>query len=214
MSRVQPARAYDALYGAFVTRATPTRATRGRLTAHRALAHLSLPNVAFADPVYTVSGARDHYREQARVANATETVPVRENMFAEGANYPAHETRCVRTRRPPNSRIHRSPRDARLICSIFSSSHLNDVSHLAARRSHDDAERARATRSPPARTSRASSARRPPGNGRSRTDSGARRPPRRRAGLSSWPPTKVAHGEAFGRRVGSGDRSRRGPWSV
>jgi hypothetical protein len=114
MSRVQPARAYDALYGAFVTRATPTRATRGRLTAHRALAHLSLPNVAFADPVYTVSGARDHYREQARVANATETVPVRENMFAEGANYPAHETRCVRTRRPPNSRIHRSPRDARL----------------------------------------------------------------------------------------------------
>ena len=213
MSRVQPARAYDALYGAFVTRATPTRATRGRLTAHRALAHLSLPNVAFADPVYTVSGARDHYREQARVANATETVPVRENMFAEGANYPAHETRCVRTRRPPNSRIHRSPRDAPL-ASIFSSSHLNDVSHLAARRSHDDAERARATRSPPARTSRASSARRPPGNGRSRTDSGARRPPRRRAGLSSSPPTKVADGEAFGRRVGSGDRSRRGPWSV
>ena len=107
MSRVQPARAYDALYGAFVTRATPTRATRGRLTAHRALAHLSLPNVAFA-----------------------------------------------------------------------------------------------------------SSARRPPGNGRSRTDSGARRPPRRRAGLSSSPPTKVADGKAFGRRVGSGDRSRRGPWSV
>ena len=50
--------------------------------------------------MYTVSGARDHYREQARVANATETVPVRENMFAEGANYPAHETRCVRAPSP------------------------------------------------------------------------------------------------------------------
>lgn len=54
----------------------------------------------FADPVYTVSGARDHYREQARATNATETVPVRENMFAEGANYPAHETRCVRAPSP------------------------------------------------------------------------------------------------------------------
>ena len=214
MSRVQPARAYDALYGAFVRRATPTRATRGRLTAHRALANLSLPNVAFADPVYTVSGARDHYREQARVANATETVPVRENMFAEGANYPAHETRCVRTRRPPNSRIQKSPRDARFSYAPYLAHLILTTSHLAARSSHDDAERARATRSPPARTSRASSARRPPGNGRSRTDSGARRPPRRRAGLSSSPPTKVADGEAFGRRVGSGDRSRRGPWSV
>ena len=57
-------------------------------------------NVAFTDPVYTVSGARDHYREQARATNATETVPVRENMFAEGANYPAHETRCVRAPSP------------------------------------------------------------------------------------------------------------------
>ena len=118
MSRVQPARAYDALYGAFVARVTPSRppratprAPRGRLTAHRA-AHQPLPppNVAFADPVYTVSGARDHYREQARVANATETVPVRENMFAEGANYPAHEMRCV-ARHPsiaaPSARLSR-----------------------------------------------------------------------------------------------------------
>jgi hypothetical protein len=53
MSRVQPARAYDALYGAWGTRATPSRPTRatpraprGRLTAHRS-PHPP-PNVAFS----------------------------------------------------------------------------------------------------------------------------------------------------------------------
>ncbi|MDA9097794.1 hypothetical protein N9L76_02550 [bacterium] len=43
--------------------------------------------------MYTVSGARDHYREQQRFSNTTETLPVSENLFATGANYPAHETR-------------------------------------------------------------------------------------------------------------------------
>ena len=52
--------------------------------------------VASADPVYTVSGARDHYREQARGAgNTLERVPVSSNYFADGANFPAHEQRCV-----------------------------------------------------------------------------------------------------------------------
>ena len=106
MSRVQPARAYDALYGAWGTRATPSRPTRATPRAPRgrfdrpSLTSSSTQRRIFADPVYTVSGARDHYREQARATNATETVPVRENMFAEGANYPAHETRCVRAPSP------------------------------------------------------------------------------------------------------------------
>ena len=159
MSRVQPARAYDALYGAFVTRATPTRATRGRLTAHRALAHLSLPNVAFADPVYTVSGARDHYREQARVANAKEMVHVRANMFAEGANYPAHEMRCVRAPFPAHPHPSIVALDARLSRPYLA----HDARFLAPPPIvHDDIGRARVTCSLPAQTSRARSDRRPP----------------------------------------------------
>lgn len=50
------------------------------------------------DPVYTVSGARDHYRSLARTQNTMDTVPVAENFFAEARNYPAHETRYVGTR--------------------------------------------------------------------------------------------------------------------
>ena len=72
MSRVQPARAYDALYGAWGTRATPSRPTRATPRAPRgrfdrpSLTSSSTQRRIFADPVYTVSGARDHYREQAR----------------------------------------------------------------------------------------------------------------------------------------------------
>ena len=73
MSRVQPARAYDALYGAWGTRATPSRPTRATPRAPRgrfdrpSLTSSSTQRRIFADPVYTVSGARDHYREKATI---------------------------------------------------------------------------------------------------------------------------------------------------
>ena len=165
MSRVQPARAYDALYGAWGTRATPSRPTRATPRAPRgrfdrpSLTSSSTQRRIFADPVYTVSGARDHYREQARVANAKETVHVRANMFAEGANYPAHEMRCVRAPFPAHPHPSFVALDARLSRPYLA----HDARFLAPPPIvHDDTGRARVTCSLPAQTSRARSDRRPP----------------------------------------------------
>ena len=59
--------------------------------------------VASADPVYTVSGARDHYREQARGAgNTLERVPVSSNYFADGATSP-RTSRGASSGRSPRS---------------------------------------------------------------------------------------------------------------
>ena len=64
---------------------------------------------ARADPLWTQSGARDFYRDQARASGRrVESIPVSTNYFAEGANFPSHELRCV-VRLPRLSQCRHSP---------------------------------------------------------------------------------------------------------
>ena len=57
--------------------------------------------------MYTVSGARDHYREQTRGAGATlRRVQEFDTMYSEVASHPSHAYRCARdsTRRDATRR--------------------------------------------------------------------------------------------------------------
>lgn len=47
-----------------------------------------------ADPTYTVSGARDHYRQQSSGGFLIEKVPEHANLFSELQQYPATSFRC------------------------------------------------------------------------------------------------------------------------
>ena len=70
---------------------------------------LPLHSPARADPLWTQSGARDFYRDQARASGRrVESIPVSTNYFAEGANFPSHELRCV-VRLPRLSQCRHSP---------------------------------------------------------------------------------------------------------
>ena len=114
MSRVQPARAYDALYGAWGTRATPSRPTRatpraprGRLTAHRS-PHPP-PNVAFSQTPCTPCPGRGTTTASRRAP----PTPRRLCLCGRTCSPRAPTTRRMRrgasARRPPNARFHRSP---------------------------------------------------------------------------------------------------------
>ena len=114
MSRVQPARAYDALYGAWGTRATPSRPTRatpraprGRLTAHRS-PHPP-PNVAFSQTPCTPCPGRGTTTASRRAP----PTPRRLCLCGRTCSLRAPTTRRTRrgacARRPPNARFHRSP---------------------------------------------------------------------------------------------------------
>jgi hypothetical protein len=115
MSRVQPARAYDALYGAWGTRATPSRPTRatpraprGRLTAHRS-PHPP-PNVAFSQTPCTPCPGRGTTTASRRAP----PTPRRLCLCGRTCSPRAPTTRRMRrgasAPRPPNARFHhRSP---------------------------------------------------------------------------------------------------------
>ena len=52
--------------------------------------------MAATDPVYTVSGARDHYREQSRAGGfLLERVPEFNNFFSEIPTHPSQTFRCA-----------------------------------------------------------------------------------------------------------------------
>ena len=71
----------------------------------------------YADPVYTVSGARDHYREQSRAGGfLLERVPEFNNFFSEIPTHPSQTFRCVRVVVvPPHSRSPSSPTKTRCL---------------------------------------------------------------------------------------------------
>eukprot|EP00982_Pelagococcus_subviridis_P015504 31405-Pelagococcus_subviridis.AAC.19 len=113
---IPPARAYDALYGASPTpSAIPSLASSPPCRSGTRLKTASLTSslspvrvLRRADPhVYTVSGARDHYREQTRGAGATlRRVQEFDTMYSEVASHPSHTYRCARdsTRRDATRR--------------------------------------------------------------------------------------------------------------
>jgi hypothetical protein len=110
MSRVQPSRAYDALYGAsFFERRAPASSV-APLRVDSPDPTLPLHSPARADPLWTQSGARDFYRDQARASGRrVESIPVSTNYFAEGANFPSHELRCVARLPFPSKSATRAP---------------------------------------------------------------------------------------------------------
>jgi hypothetical protein len=62
---------------------------------------LTAISVGDADKTYTVSGPRDHYREQSRAAGfLLQRCPEFTNMFSELPTYPSQTYRCVK----PHSR--------------------------------------------------------------------------------------------------------------
>ena len=185
MSRVQPARAYDALYGAWGTRATPSRPTRATprapedgLTAHRS-PHPP-PNVAFSQTPCTPCPGRGTTTASRRAP----PTPRRLCLCGRTCSLRAPTTRRTRrgacARRPPNARFHRSPLPPRSLSRPYLAHEKRKTKNASRARPpfahdhrHDDTGCARATRSRPARTSRARSDRRPPPGAPGRSEGAA-----------------------------------------
>jgi len=125
---------------------------------------LPLHSPARADPLWTQSGARDFYRDQARASGRrVESIPVSTNYFAEGANFPSHELRCV-ARLPPSFPMPPLARHAPPNLDRPSSPRRDPHPLSPSERSHPSPSfppllaEPSATPSPPAATSRATSA--------------------------------------------------------
>ena len=82
-------RSCDPLYGE--ARAYHAQ-TPGAVSSPIAISHSPAPNPA--DSTYTVSGARDYYRQQSQFV--VEKVPVYGNLFSELRHFPAAGVRWVR----------------------------------------------------------------------------------------------------------------------
>ena len=99
----QPARAYDALYGAH----SKCRSGCLSLCVRGVLGYIhtsSMLRCVLADTNYTVSGARDHYRQQTMAGGFNiERAPLYNNFFSELPHYPATTLKYVCFSHPPAS---------------------------------------------------------------------------------------------------------------
>jgi hypothetical protein len=89
---VKESRAYDALFGKQAGRESCFSC---QIVACYTPRHISQPMFHCADTTYTVSGARDHYKQQGQAGFVLKQVPEHANFFSDLKHYPKSTFRFV-----------------------------------------------------------------------------------------------------------------------